>query len=449
MNEIRKEDILLKTLLGILILTAFTSGIKVGGESYGLTLSQIFAILIFVFLFVASAANQWQIPVFFTDWTSVFIYLYFASNLFSSILISPNKAQSLKGCVSILLYVLIYTTVRWLMKFMQDNQAVVRRLMKFNALSGIFGLSCMVISYLTGKENIGITYGQLGTAGIGGLEGSVPSIRSLALEPNMFSITAAAVLCLNLSVYLLWKKSAVQLITIALLSLAVLFAYTRSVYIGMGVAVLVLILLSGRVKLLISLANYFIALMLIGVVLYLALPDKSSVKIALGARISTLTDFTSGSGAGRLEGYRIGLEGFRESPLFGKGTFSAKTSIFNIYTNEEQERFGGHGWLTGLWIQSLHDTGIFGFIIVFSLFGSLFYANFKIFKRLDGANINKSIVLGFIGGNTVIIISSFLSSSLWISFPYIFWAINLSFLVACRKQMDEEALHSAQIKPAN
>ena len=135
------------------------------------------------------------------------------------------------------------------------------------------------------------------------------------------------------------------------------------------------------------------------------------------------------------------MNGLSESPLIGNGTFSAETRIFNIYANEYQEQFGGPGWLTGTWIQSLHDTGIIGFLIVLGLFGSILLANLRIFKQISNPTIEKSMILGFIGGNIVIIVSSLLSSSLWISFPYIFWAINMAFIAKCKREIDDRATY--------
>jgi hypothetical protein len=432
MIQSRKADLILRSLLMMLIITSFTSGVRISIPPYNINFSQIVSILLLVFLLAGSVASHLRIPVIFTDWTSLSIYAFFLANLISSVLVSSDVERSTKGCISIFTYVLVYHVARWTMKFMDNHQWVLKRMETINFVSALLGLTCMAASIATGTENIGTTFDQLGTAGIEALSSPVPSIRSLALEPNLFAITCAAVFCFNLSIYLCWKRSTSQLITISILSVALLFSYTRSVYLGLATAVLLMLILSNKIQLLISLMKYLIVIAIIFVGLILYLPDSSPVKIALGARISTLTDFTSGSGLGRVQGYRIGMQGLQESPILGKGTLSAETSVFNIYTNEYQEQFGGPGWLTGTWIQALHDTGMVGFLILLLLYGSIMLANHRAFRRLDDSRIERSVVLGFLGGNTVIIVSSLLSSPLWISFPYIYWAFNLAFLAKCK-----------------
>ena len=100
----------------------------------------------------------------------------------------------------------------------------------------------------------------------------------------------------------------------------------------------------------------------------------------------------------------------------------------------------GAGWLTGSWIQSLHDTGVVGFVILFTLFGFLLRSNYRLFKLLPSTDSNKSMVLGFIGGNLIIIIASQLSSPLWTAFPYVYWGINMGFIAVCKEKIIQRTL---------
>ena len=134
------------------------------------------------------------------------------------------------------------------------------------------------------------------------------------------------------------------------------------------------------------------------------------------------------------------MEGFGNNPVMGNGTFSAETRIFNPYKGQYEERMGGAGWLTGSWIQSLHDTGVVGFAILFTLFGFLLRSNYRLFKMLPSTDSNKSLVLGFIGGNLIIIIASQLSSPLWTAFPYVYWGINMGFIAVCKEKIIQRTL---------
>ncbi|MBS1505291.1 MAG: O-antigen ligase family protein [Bacteroidetes bacterium] len=437
--EIKREDRILKALLVILIISAFTSGLALDVGTISINLSQLTAILLLFLLFVYSAVNKKSWVVLYKDSVSIFIYLYFFSNLFSSLFFSPVRFQSLKGCGLILTYVLIYVSVRWVMKFMIDQQAPIRRMMRLNYWSALFGLTCMVISFLQGgKENIGASLGQLGTAGIETISRPLPSIQSLSVEPNIFAIITAVILCLHLSVYILGVKTKGQLTTIIVLSVAVLFAYTRSVYVALILALLVLLFLSRKIRLLLSLVNYGIVLVLLIGTLFIILPDDNDVKHALVSRATTLFDFSHGSGAGRVQGYIIGLEGFKKNPAFGNGTLSADTRFYNSYERRYQERMGSAGWLNGVLIQSMNDTGVFGIVIILSLFGSVLLSNYHVYQKLNKAAPEKNVVAGFIMGNIILLIASQTSSTLWVSFPYIYWGINMAFLQYCRKQQFEK-----------
>src|SRR5688572_21217172 len=162
-----KEDKVLTIILWSLVLTAFTSGIVIELGPVTINLSQITAIILFLLLIVYNAINNRQFVVLYKDAPSLFIYLYLISNLFSSALFSPVRFESLKGCILIFSYVLIYVSVRWGMKHILDQQRSVKKLMRFNNVSAIFGLGCMIFSLFSGREeNIGVSLDHLGTARI-------------------------------------------------------------------------------------------------------------------------------------------------------------------------------------------------------------------------------------------------------------------------------------------
>ena len=67
------------------------------------------------------------------------------------------------------------------------------------------------------------------------------------------------------------------------------------------------------------------------------------------------------------------------------------------------------------------------------IFVSILIANHSLFTKLKNDDERKGIVLGFLGGNIILFISSQLSSSLWISFPYVYWGINMAFISWCKR----------------
>lgn len=436
-----KEDITIIFFVGILILSGFASALQFELASLSFNLSQIVALVLLSLLILYHALNRKKL-VLFRDNLSILIYFYLLINIFSSILLSEKKLQSLKGCIIITTYVVIYLVIRWSLRLMADKSIMVRVLRVFNFLSASFGLLSMFISILTGKQVFGVSFGHLQQSGVAELSGSIPSIQSFSVEPNVFAIITAVVLCINVSIYFLWKKTKNQLVIICILGLSILFSYTRSVYVSLFIAIFFIVILSGQLKLMLSVFKYAIIVLAITVTVFIFLPKDNSIKFALSSRAISLFDFQKGSGLGRVVGYQIGFEGFLESPLLGNGTLSAKTAFYNPHLFKYQDYMGSPGWLNGALIQSLHDTGIVGLLITLGIFIAMILSSYNLFVRLKRDDINKSIALGFVGGNIILIITSQLSSTLWISFPYIYWGVNIAFIEWCKKpERDQRHRH--------
>ena len=183
----------------------------------------------------------------------------------------------------------------------------------------------------------------------------------MSVEPNIFAIIAASVLCLNLSTFFVRGKYRNQLSIISLVTLSIIFSYTRSVYVALAIAVIVMLILTNRIKLIISMFSYLFILFIIIASILIVLPEDNEIKSVLSNRITTLFDFQNGSGRGRVHGLIIAWDGFVKNPIFGRGTLSADTSFYNPFSKQWEEYMGSPGWLNGTLIQSLHDTGLIGF----------------------------------------------------------------------------------------
>ena len=158
-----------------------------------------------------------------------------------------------------------------------------------------------------------------------------------------------------------------------------------------------------------------------------------SLDLLLAERVTSIFDFESGSGAARVLGYEIAINSFVDHPILGNGTNTAATEFYNQYTGEVENLHATKGYLSGAWIQSLHDTGIIGFIITMSIFGVSIAMNYRAYKCSDSKE-HKIIFMGFFIGNIVIAISSQLTSSLFISFPWIYWGINTALVQKIKKE---------------
>jgi len=201
-----------------------------------------------------------------------------------------------------------------------------------------------------------------------------------------------------------------------------MLAFTRSVYFALPFAVLLSLILFSK-SILRNLWKYGIVI-LIGIIVYqLVLSNYSSLNSLFVKRATSIFDFESGSGARRILGYEIAFNSFVDHPIFGNGTNTAATEFINQYTGETENLFTSKGYLSGAWIQSLHDTGIIGFIIMMSIFTVPIVMNYRAYK-CSNSKEHKTIFMGLFIGNIVVAISSQLTSSLYISFPWIYWGIN-------------------------
>ncbi len=418
-----------RVLVFLLIASAFTSGIRfdipIGSGSVNINLAQLFAIFLSVYLVSLAALKRKPVPLFYKDWPSLFIYGYLVSNIFSSIVFSVDPLKALKSCLVIAVYINIYHVGRWLIEEARVETKATTYLEKNNILSALVGFCGMVASILFGEwENMAVSLGHVGDG--------VPSIRSLSFEPNVFAITTSVVLCISIAIYMLKAKgSAGKLPILLFLGLCVLFAYTRSAYISLTFAILVMLQLTGRVnwKILVNIVVFILLLL----VANQFLPDNNFIKQAILSKTENLVNFSEGNGLGRVTTFLVGWAGFIVHPLFGNGTMMADTASLNIFTGELEDVMGTPGWLSGSLIQSLHDTGIIGALIIMGIFVSLCLINLKHFRREDNID-RKAIFLGFFAANIIIAITSQITSVLWIGFPFVFWAINMAYVAAINKE---------------
>ncbi|MBL7848586.1 MAG: O-antigen ligase family protein [Cyclobacteriaceae bacterium] len=441
--DIKRNDVVLTLALGALLFSAFTSGLSVDIGPVTITLSHVCMLLLIGHALLYAAMSRYRVPVLYRDDVSFLLYLFVLSNLFSSTLFAANRFYSLKACGPLVAGVLMYTAARTGIRMLRDLNGSISKFTFFNQVSAAFGLVCMLLAMITGVENRGVSFDHLaiGMSTLGGLV--PPSIQGLAVEPNLFSIGTAAVLCLPLGRYLLGERRQHALTWILIMGFSILFAYTRSVYGAMVVVMVVLMVLAKQTTVIKRVVLFGTITLAIVLVIGWTLPADHPARKAFEERIATLVDFKGGTGGGRVQGYLLAWESFLDRPILGKGTLSADTEVYNPYVGQYQERMGGRGWLTGSGIQALHDTGIVGFVILMSLFGLTLWKNFKAFKQLPPGDWHRGIALGFLGGNLVILITSQLSSPLWTAFPYIFWAVNMEFLAACKVKINSPALKAA------
>jgi len=426
-----KGNIYSRIVLWLIILSAFLGAFKIplpyGSLELNLNVTQILFFVYIVFFLLTKIRNSFK---FFAvkDWPSRWLVAYFLSNWFSSVFIS-HKSASFKGSMVILVYVGIYFTVRYIATYYTGFFYAVKKMVRFNWWSVLFGIGSMIFFIVLKPGSIiGVSSGHLTTG--------FPSIRSLSFEPNTFAISTAAVFCLifSLHIYYPQKRTTKTWIMIILTGISILFSFTRSVYLALPLACFIIVWLSGKIPMTKVFVLIFIAT--IGLSTYVAFSDKNIVIESLASKLNNPFDQESGSTVGRLDAYATGINGFLKSPIVGNGTLSADTEILDQYTKQYKDQNGSSGWLTGFWIQSLHDTGIVGLLIGLGFLLSFIRTNYVCFKAEKESQFRKSLYLGFMASAIIIAICTQISNVMWISFTFVFWGINMALVKELNKKVN-------------
>lgn len=411
----------------LLLVSAFTSGLRFDLSTQSTTItiniSQILSLILVVYYFYKNINNKYKVKTNF-EILDIAIILYLFSNIFSSLFFSSHVLQSLKSCLTISSYILIYFVTKKFTLNLQNETILIDILYILNIISMAIGVSFLLLS-LSGvfPSNIGVNLLQLSSG--------FPSITSLSYEPNLFAMISAVMGSLSILSFLLKFNKYNNLVVLFLTIINILFSFTRTVYFSFPFSIGITTLFISRKRL----KNLFLfgLVLLTGIVVYQVILSDNRNFAAVSDRLKGLFDFETSSGYTRLLSYEIAFKSFNNSPIWGNGTNTAPTEFVNKWTGKIENLSHSKGWLTGAWIQSLQDTGIVGFIIIAAIFISSIFMNYKAYK-ISECKARQTIFVWFIVGNLIIAITSQLSSSLFIAFPWIYWGINVAIIQKSRIQ---------------
>jgi len=417
----------------ILIFSAFCSGLRLEIGTIGISMSHLLIPIILTYHAARWSHNKtiFRISISGADVLLLCVWLI---SMISTFLFSGLPMRSITGALNLTSFLVLFFICKWTFRELTAQQ-LFSTLVQSAKLAAWFGVLCLVIAWSTGANNLGATFDHINKFNVASVAQAIPSIRSFSIEPNLFGITTGAVLSIVAAIYLTDIRGARITGAFAILGLAFFLSYTRSAFVGLAMAFLVMVFVSKRKAVLSRLlAIGLLAVFTLAVILVL-LPDESSFKKAVYYKMGFgLFDFSTGTAIPRLVSMEEAWRGFKQSPLIGNGIFSANNVFVNPHTGEVTGTAGPVGWLNGLFFQALHDTGMFGLICWFFFFAFFLFQNFNVYRLLPNS-IERSMVLGFLGGNIVILVGSQASSVVWISFPFVYWAINLALLQYCKTQL--------------
>ncbi|MHB1003280.1 MAG: O-antigen ligase family protein, partial [Thermoleophilia bacterium] len=320
-------------------------------------------------------------------------------------------------------------TVNILLNYRDKLDDTIRLFMYIAVLHAAYGLMAF-IAFQGGINIGGISSAHYGSLGL-------PSTSGFFQEANLFGayISLAAVLFMthivsNQDTRVINKK--VLIAGLILLLTITAASMTRSVWVGMLVVLCILPFYSRphrnvvNPKALVVIAVLVVSLGLVVMpLLNIAFSVSSGKENALYARVGELVDFSSGSGAGRLDIQEVAIDRWDENPYIGHGVLSL----------EGEEGKLVRGWLYSSLFQSIYDQGLTGLSMMILIHViPIFYALTA--ARKSSSPLRSASLYGLALGAAVIAIASQASSFFWLGFPWIF----LGILVALsRATLDGES----------
>lgn len=409
----------------LLLLASQFNGFRFDYGAYTLRPDQIVFLTTAGIVFIYFLAGRFK---FYRTILDLPILAFILVGLLSSALNSPDPAYSYQGLLLQTVYAGMYFLVVNIMLNYRDKLDASIKVFLYIAIAhGLYALVAFV-SFQAGINIGGISSAHYGSLGL-------PSTTGFFQEANLFAafIALAAILFL---VHLvtsfetrLIKRN--QLIFGAILLLTIsASSMTRSVWVGLLIVLMVLPFYSRPFQNVINpkaLAILGVIAVSLGLfvlpILNYAFSETSGKQDALYARMAELVDFSSGSGAGRLDVQDIALERWNENPFIGHGVLSY----------EGKHGTYDRGWFYSSIIQSLFDEGLTGAVIMLLIhLIPMVYALYA--ARKSSSAIRRATLVGLALGTMVLLVASQASSFFWLGFPWIYLAI----LVAISKATIEE-----------
>jgi O-Antigen ligase len=297
-----------------------------------------------------------------------FVGMQFVSSVLKSVTVKPSLAVAGLLALGGIAYLTVYTGV-----CTRERLIFAAKVVLYAALlNATIGVVASLGHYAThaGIFNPFLS-GRLDThRGVSGLP------RGLVVENNIYgSFTGAAALAFFVLMRernpVFTRRFASMAFWICMVGLVL--SSTRGAWIGFILAFAALLFFRrphGRRKSPIAgvgVAAVLIALVAAGALWFTAQPPTTSVdasttsSVEIGTDASTIVDFTNGTGASRLSEWKTAIGDLRRSPLIGLGTNSYGQRHLAVNATEKDPV---PGYLGNLYVRTLYDTGIIGFLFL-------------------------------------------------------------------------------------
>ena len=425
-----------------LVVAATMSGIKadVTLRGYEVTIRPDQVVLLALLPAIAVALTRRGLA----RWWSVLhlpVFAFLAVNAVASVAASGVRDVSLQGTALMTVYVAMYTGV---VVLITDRPAWARRLLAvvvgLGFVHALYGTGALLL-FAMGIDVGGVMFGQVGPHSVTA-KSTFPEANLLAAFMLLLAIFSAVRLVSASG----GARRAAWFAGFCLAGLVLVLTVTRAAWLSLllGLFLLGLALLIGGKsprRVLAAMRPVLLGLVVIAV-LSLAVCDpllsrlwgEEHVLLTRMYSLSLVADMpadcrndaavqgAAGVGSctsvvGRREMFMEGLEGWRERPLLGHGTFGGKAT-------------GRDYWMSSF-IQALYDTGLLGALALLAMYLVVMVAPWRASRRALDAG-ERDLFLACAIGNALLMLTSQLASFLWVGFPWIFMALTTAAVVAMR-----------------
>jgi hypothetical protein len=356
----------------------FTQGVLPQG-GFNLRLDEVLVPAIIIGLLL----HEWTRSELRQDWMRVPglapLALFLLANLLPTLFVMPDLVRGLSLFTILLAGGVCYVGVAILARRVADIEAIVLPLALVGALEAVFGLGALGLGLALGRPDIfGVQIDPVT---------NISAPYGTMFEANFFGQFLVAILLLALAFLCqlafqrrLRSRAAAALIGVVLLTAAgALASETRASWLGCIVGMTVLAMLwplrganegvkksSGPSSIARWLPTIAIAALL--VILTVALFAIASSDSPLGQRVSSILDFNTGSGFGRLRVFGLVINDLH-NPIVGMGDGS-----FNIALPAYPGRPPDAPWIFSMFLAVLHDSGVVGLTLWLTFLAAIYRA---------------------------------------------------------------------------
>jgi hypothetical protein len=337
-------------------------------------------------LLVRDARNRWKLP-------EIMLIGYALVLLLSSLTRSPNLRTSLPTVGDIWFGVTAYLIVFWAIGTAERLRVAARIFLIVILLNAVYGILAAV-GHLVAHTHFGIsTQSAYG-----------PGVFGLSYEHDIFASTCGAGAVMF---YALWREPneffSERFSGFAFLActLAMFLGLARAAWIGFGVSMLLLIVLTrrslpararigrtGAILLTVTFGGILLAYILLATPTGSA-TNNSSVVAGIKAKVGQLFNVNSGTGHARVSETRTALADVKGSPLIGLGA--------NTYGIHHPLAKTKNNYIGNVWLRALYETGIIGLGLLFGAIALILWPNRTLTSsRLPIAPLARALTFGWI-----------------------------------------------------